>query len=143
LPELAGAARAAARRVAEALARACARALGEAVAGVVLHGSLTLGDYLPGRSDLDLLVVVDAPPSDAQVAALVEAMASRRAKAPGPVDLRLVTRQVAGSPTRRRRWRPTCGAPPGPGCGWRSAGTPGSATWRWSCRSAARTAAAC
>jgi predicted nucleotidyltransferase len=30
------------------------------VAGVVLHGSLALGDYLPGRSDIDLLVVVDA-----------------------------------------------------------------------------------
>jgi hypothetical protein len=30
---------------------------------------------------------------------LVEAMVSRRAAAPGPVDLRLVTRQVAASPT--------------------------------------------
>jgi predicted nucleotidyltransferase len=89
----------AARRFAEALARACAASIGRAVAGVVLHGSLTLGDYLPGRSDLDLLVVVDEPPSDAQLAALTEAMASYRAKAPGPVDLRLVTRQVAASPT--------------------------------------------
>jgi hypothetical protein len=97
----------------------------------------------PGRSDLDLLVVVDDPLGDAQLAALIEAMASRRAEAPGPVDLRLVTRQVAASPTRRRRWRPTCGSPPPPGCGWRSAGTPGSATWWWSSRYAAPTAAAC
>jgi hypothetical protein len=89
----------AALRFAEELARACAGALGETVAGVILHGSLTLDDYVPGRSDLDLLVVVDHPPSDAQFAALVEAMASRRAEAPGPVDLRLVTRQVAASPT--------------------------------------------
>jgi hypothetical protein len=88
----------AALRFAQALAGACAGALGEAVAGVILHGSLTLDDYVPGRSDLDLLVVVDHPPSDAQFAALVEAMASRRA-APGPVDLRLVTRQVAAWPT--------------------------------------------
>jgi hypothetical protein len=89
----------AALRFAEALARACAVALGRAVAGVILHGSLTLGDYLPGRSDVDLLVVVDEPLSDAQLAALIEAMASRPAEAPGPVDLRLVTRQVAASPT--------------------------------------------
>jgi Domain of unknown function (DUF4111)/Nucleotidyltransferase domain len=86
-------------RFAEELARACAGALGEAVAGVIVHGSLTLDDYVPGRSDVDLLMVVDHPPSDAELAALTEAMASRRAEAPGPVDLRLVTRQVAASPT--------------------------------------------
>jgi hypothetical protein len=40
-------------RFAAALARSCSRALGETVAGVILHGSLTLGDYLPGRSDVD------------------------------------------------------------------------------------------
>jgi Domain of unknown function (DUF4111)/Nucleotidyltransferase domain len=84
---------------AQTLARSCAGVLGEAVAGVILHGSLTLDDYVPGRSDVDLLVVVDDPLGDAQLAALVEAMASRRADAPGPVDLRLVTRQVAASPT--------------------------------------------
>jgi Domain of unknown function (DUF4111) len=44
-------------------------------------------------------VVVVESPSDAQLAALTEAMASCRAEAPGPVDLRLVTRQVAASPT--------------------------------------------
>jgi Aminoglycoside adenylyltransferase, C-terminal domain/Nucleotidyltransferase domain len=89
----------AALRFAQTLARSCAGALGKTVAGVILHGSLTLDDYVPGRSDVDLLVVVDYPPSDARLAALVEAMASRRAAAPGPVDLRLVTRQVAASPT--------------------------------------------
>jgi predicted nucleotidyltransferase len=55
-------------RFAEALARSCARALGETVAGVILHGSLTRADYLPGRSDVDLLVMVDGPLTDAQVA---------------------------------------------------------------------------
>lgn len=89
----------AALRFAQTLARACAGALGETVAGVILHGSLTLDDYAPGRSDVDLLVVIDHPPSDARLAALTEAMASRRAEAPVPVDLRLVTRQVAASPT--------------------------------------------
>jgi Domain of unknown function (DUF4111)/Nucleotidyltransferase domain len=89
----------AALRFAQTLAGACAGALGKTVAGVILHGSLTLDDYVPGRSDLDLLVVIDDPLGDARLAALVEAMASRRAAAPGPVDLRLVTRQVAASPT--------------------------------------------
>jgi predicted nucleotidyltransferase len=36
---------------------------------VILHGSLTLGDYVPGRSDLDLLVVAQDPLTDAQLAA--------------------------------------------------------------------------
>ena len=89
----------AALRFADELAYACAGALGKTVAGVILHGSLTLDDYVPGRSDLDLLVVIDDPLGNARLAALVEAMASRRAAAPGPVDLRLVTRQVAASPT--------------------------------------------
>jgi predicted nucleotidyltransferase len=61
-----------AARFAGVLASTCAGALGETVAGVVLHGSLTLGDYLPGRSDVDLLVVVDEPLTDARLAALTE-----------------------------------------------------------------------
>jgi predicted nucleotidyltransferase len=89
----------AALRFAEELARACAGALGETVAGVILHGSLTLDDYVPGRSDVDLLVVVQDPLTDAQLAALTEALAGHGPRAPGPVDLRLVTRQVAASPT--------------------------------------------
>ncbi len=35
--------------------------LGENVAGVYLFGSLTYGDYNPGRSDIDLLVLVKQP----------------------------------------------------------------------------------
>ena len=72
------------------------------------------------------------PLGDARLAALVEAMASRRAAAPGPVDLRLVTRQVAAWPTPAPPLEAYLRLTPGPGCGWRSAGTPGSATWRWS-----------
>ena len=36
-----------------------------AVEAVWLHGSLALGDYQPGRSDLDLIVVTSAPPPPA------------------------------------------------------------------------------
>jgi hypothetical protein len=48
-------------RLAQTLAGACAGALGETVAGVILHGSLPLGRLCPGCSDVDLLVVIDAP----------------------------------------------------------------------------------
>ncbi|HEV8648047.1 MAG TPA: aminoglycoside adenylyltransferase domain-containing protein [Actinomycetes bacterium] len=84
---------------AEALARSCAAALGDTVAGVILHGSLTLVDYLPGCSDVDLLVVVDDPLTERQLAALTEAAGRHRPQAPGRVDLRVVTRQVAAAPT--------------------------------------------
>jgi Domain of unknown function (DUF4111)/Nucleotidyltransferase domain len=88
-----------ASRFAGTLAGSCAAALGPAVAGVVLHGSLTLDDYVPGRSDVDLLVVVDEPLTDAQVAALTEAVDRQRPRAPGRVDLRVVTRRVVAAPT--------------------------------------------
>jgi predicted nucleotidyltransferase len=81
------------------LARACAGALGETVAGMILHGSLTLDDYFPDHSDVDLLVVAQDALTDAQLAALTDALAAQRQRAPGPVDLRVVTRQVAASPT--------------------------------------------
>jgi Domain of unknown function (DUF4111)/Nucleotidyltransferase domain len=88
-----------ASRFAETLAASCATALGDTVAGVILHGSLTLGDYLPGRSDIDLLVVVEDPLTDRRLDALTQAVAAQRPRAPGRVDLRVVTRQVAASPT--------------------------------------------
>jgi hypothetical protein len=88
-----------ASRFAETLAASCAGALGRTVVGVILHGSLTLDDYVPGRSDVDLLVVVDDPLTDAQVAALTQTVERQRPRAPGRVDLRVVTRQVASSPT--------------------------------------------
>jgi len=96
---------------------------------VILHGSLTLDDYVPGRSDVDLLLVVD-PPSDARLAALAEAMASRRAEAPGPVDLRLVIRQVAASPTPATPLEAYLRLTPGPGSGGGAPAPRGNATWR-------------
>jgi hypothetical protein len=50
-------------RFAEALAHSCSHALGETVAGVILHGSVT-GRLGPGRSDVDLLVIVEDPLSE-------------------------------------------------------------------------------
>jgi aminoglycoside adenylyltransferase-like protein/nucleotidyltransferase-like protein len=88
-------------RFAEALGRSCAAALEGSIAGVILHGSLTLGDYIPGRSDADLLVVVNDSLADSQLAALTESQRGQRGRVPVPADLRVVTRQVAAVPTRR------------------------------------------
>jgi hypothetical protein len=42
---------------------------------------LTLGDYLPGRSDIDLLAVVDESLGPARLAALAEAAGQARPRA--------------------------------------------------------------
>jgi predicted nucleotidyltransferase len=82
------------------LASGCSDTLGDAVVSVILHGSLTLDDYTPGRSDIDLLVVVGEPLSGDQVAALCDAVDRVRRHSPSRVDLRVVTRASAASPAR-------------------------------------------
>ena len=84
---------------ADTLAHASSRALGNGLAAVILHGSLMLGDYLPGRSDIDLLLIVADRLTDARVAALAKAVGRQRPRAPVAVDIRLVTRTAAGSPS--------------------------------------------
>ena len=86
-------------RFAERLASACTLALGESALGVILHGSLTLGGYVPGSSDIDLLVVVAQPLAEPQLAKLTDAVAAECPHSPGRVDLRVVSRQVAAAPT--------------------------------------------
>lgn len=85
---------------ANALAAALARVLGDILDSVILHGSLALGDYEPGRSDIDVLAVVERPLTDGEIEvarAVVFRLASR---APTVVDLRVVTRAAAAAPTR-------------------------------------------
>ena len=84
---------------AEQLANSCVNALGDRVNTVIMHGSLTLGDFTPGRSDIDLLLVVEQPMTDEEIRALEEAVGLLRGEAPSRVDLRVVTREVAASPT--------------------------------------------
>ncbi len=84
---------------AQGLAAAGDRALGGTALGVILHGSLTLDAFVPGVSDVDLLVVVDEPLTDERWAALAEAAAAERMRAPGRVDLRLVRHRVVAAPT--------------------------------------------
>jgi Nucleotidyltransferase domain/Domain of unknown function (DUF4111) len=84
---------------ADTLAHASSRALDDALAAVILHGSLTLGDYLPGRSDIDLLLIVNDPLTDAHLADLAKAVGQQRPRGPVRVDLRVVTRTAAGAPS--------------------------------------------
>jgi hypothetical protein len=80
------------------LARACADVLGDLVVSALLHGSLTLGDFVPGRSDIDLLLVVVRRLKDEELGALTERVSAEGALTPGRVDLRVVTREVAAVP---------------------------------------------
>jgi predicted nucleotidyltransferase len=86
--------RAEALRAAEETAGATARELGAWLHAVILHGSLVLGDYVPGRSDIDLLAVVAEPLTEPEVATL------SAFPVPAPVDLRVIARQAAAEPSR-------------------------------------------
>jgi predicted nucleotidyltransferase len=87
-------------KFAQTITTACSNALHEVVAGVILHGSMATSDYVPGRSDIDLLVVVNDPLTDGQIASLRDAIEAVKADAPAPMDLRVVTRHVALAPTK-------------------------------------------
>ena len=80
------------------LADACDGILHETLVGAILHGSLTMDDFQPGTSDLDLLLVVERGLTSSEADALVEAV---RGADPGPaggVDLLVVTRRTAATP---------------------------------------------
>jgi len=78
----------------DGLAAACTSVLPDAT--VIVTGSLALGDYQPGKSDVDLLVLSDAPTDG-----LVEAVEQAWSQEPGEFDLRVVPYAVAARPRRR------------------------------------------
>jgi Nucleotidyltransferase domain len=82
---------------AERIAASCWQVLDEILASVIVHGSLALDDYTPGHSDIDLLGIVDRPLLDLEIASLTRVLAAEQAQAPGPVDLRVVTRTAAAT----------------------------------------------
>ena len=87
-------------RLAGELAADFTRLLGDRVVAVILHGSLVLGDFMPGRSDIDVLVVVERPLNDGGLKVVQAAIVARRENAPGGIDVRVVTRAAAASPTQ-------------------------------------------
>jgi GNAT superfamily N-acetyltransferase len=76
------------------LVAACSQLLPDAT--VIVSGSLALGDYQPGESDVDLLVL-----SDGATDGLVEAVEHAWSEERGEFDVRVVRYAVAARPTRR------------------------------------------
>ncbi len=70
------------------------------VVGIILHGSLASGEYIPGTSDVDLLGVVASPLSGGEKGWFKELAGDVAARWPGPVDLRFVLEAVAAAPPR-------------------------------------------
>ncbi|GGM54418.1 aminoglycoside adenylyltransferase domain-containing protein [Dactylosporangium sucinum] len=88
----------AALRAANDLALSVARLVEAPTLAVILHGSLATGDFLGGRSDLDLLAVVDGRLADAEAAALERLVRDAGTGGAGGVDLHVVTAEVAALP---------------------------------------------
>jgi predicted nucleotidyltransferase len=82
----------------ERLAASGVAVLDTSVASTILYGSLTLDDFQPGRSDLDLLVVVDRNLAAREVDALVAVVREADLGPAGGIDLVVVTRESAAAP---------------------------------------------
>ncbi|MFE9204744.1 aminoglycoside adenylyltransferase domain-containing protein [Micromonospora sp. NPDC007230] len=87
-----------ARTAAEELAGSVVDIVDGALRSVILHGSLAAGGFRPGRSDIDLLVVVDGGLSDPQLDALTDRVRHARIDGASGIDLHVVTAAVAGAP---------------------------------------------
>ena len=60
-----------------------------ALRGIYVHGSICLGDFVPGRSDVDVLALSDAPMAREARVALADALLPLH-EAPRPVELSVV-----------------------------------------------------
>jgi predicted nucleotidyltransferase len=88
----------AAVEVAARVAERCASILGANMRSVALYGSLVAGDFIPSTSDIDLLVVVDAPLTASDVTALEEVVRATDLATASGMDLHVVTSAVASDP---------------------------------------------
>lgn len=87
------------------LAGACADALRTGASSTPLvaafvHGSLTTDDFVAGRSDIDLLLIVDRELADYQLDRLRDVSTTVMSEQSSRVDLRVVTQATATAPTR-------------------------------------------
>lgn len=70
-------------------------AFAESLTGVYLHGSLAMGCFHPAVSDVDLLVVVDRAPSDADKRRFMERVTALNEDAPAKgIEMSVVLRDV-------------------------------------------------
>jgi hypothetical protein len=72
---------------------------GAAGRSVIVHGSLAAGGFQPGRSDIDLLVVVDGGLTDARATALEGVVRQADVGTAAGLDLHVVTAEAAGAPS--------------------------------------------
>lgn len=79
----------------ESLATSCAEVLGANIVSAIIHGSLTQADFRPGKSDLDLLLVVERALSADEAAGLIRAVESAALGPAAGIDLLVVTRHAA------------------------------------------------
>lgn len=81
------------------VAEALARALGTDLVGVYFVGSVALGGYIPGESDIDMAAVSSAALTDSQRQSVASAVVAASAACPARgLEFTLYRREVAGSP---------------------------------------------
>jgi predicted nucleotidyltransferase len=85
---------------ADLIGRAVVDIVGAAARSVIMHGSLATGGFRPGRSDIDLLVVVDGALTDAQATALEGVVREADPGTAAGIDLHVVTAEATGRPAR-------------------------------------------
>ena len=84
-----------ARRLIDGFTAAARDVLGQTLVGVYLHGSAAMGCYNSAVSDLDFIVVVDMPMTDAQRRAFMDAVVELDSRAPGKgIEMSVVTRSA-------------------------------------------------
>ena len=71
------------------------------IVGAYIHGSLAAGGYVPGQSDVDLLVVVDRPLTEPQRSSLLHALDGIGPTRRRRFDLTIVTAETASRATSR------------------------------------------
>ena len=72
---------------------AAREAFGPALTGVYLHGSLAMGCFCPGASDVDLIVVTDSPPGHGEKLAFLRRVLDLSGQTPGGIEMSVVLRQ--------------------------------------------------
>jgi predicted nucleotidyltransferase len=77
----------------------CLEHLRSPAVSVILHGSLAAGDFVPGRSDIDLLVVVDHDLADDEIEALVSMVREAELGGAGGIDLLVAAAGVCKEPS--------------------------------------------
>ena len=86
---------------AQSLSRACLENLRSPAASVIVHGSLASGDFVPGHSDIDLLVVVDHALADDEIEALISVVRGAGLGGAAGIDLLVATAEVCRAPSPR------------------------------------------